>query len=205
MSGEQEQQGEEELVLFLDSEGEPAHELAAICVDLVSLSVKDVYLQWAKPPFSTSDVDWFSRRHIHGLSRNFLQRHALENEEALIADFHSWRQKYTINEIFAHAPGKEEVLLDLTITDVMLPTWIERCKSLHHRSALCMKTLDMHVKDTACTRFDTHNEYKGWTKNCTEGDLARQEFGHHCALYDSVSILLYKFPDINLFAYSLCH
>lgn len=192
--------GDEQLILLVDSEGEPAQELAAICVDLVSLTIKDVYLNYAKPPSVTPDVDWFSRRHIHGLSREFLQRCAFENEDALLADFHSWRKKYIINEIFAHAPGKEEVLLNLAITDVKLPPWIERCKSLHHRVALCMKTLDMYVKDTACTRYDAHSDYEGWHQHRTRGDLARQEYGHHCALYDTVSILLYKFPDINIFS-----
>ena len=196
------QQQTEELILITDSEGSPTQELAAICVDLVSLSIKDVYLQWAKPPVhpSASDVDWFARRHLHGLSRTYLQQHAFENEEALVADFNKWRGKYTINEIFGHAPAKEEILLNAPITDVKLSPWAERYEKLHHRAALCMKTLDMHVKNTACSRLDVHNEYMGWKEPGTRsrGDLARAEYGAHCALYDCISFMLYKFPDVNL-------
>lgn len=199
----QQQEGEEQLILIVDSEGESLQEMAAICVDLVSLRIKDVYLQWAKPcqhP-KVTDVDWFSRKFIHGLNRDFLQQHGFPNEDALVKDFNAWRAKYVINEIIGHAPAKEEILLNTPITDVKLAPWAERYEALHHRVALCMKTLDMHVKDTACSRFDTHSEYEGWKvpANHKRGDLARQEYGAHCALYDCVSILLYKFPDVNIF------
>lgn len=200
---QQQQSEEEELILIIDSEGESLQELAAICLDVVNLCIKDVYLQWAKPSLPKSmDVDWFARKHVHGLNRNFLQQNGFENEEALMADFNAWRRKYTINEIIGHAPAKEEILLNLPITDVKLAPWAERYKELHHCVALCMKTLDMHVKDTACSRFTTHSEYEGWhvTRTRTRGDLAREEFGAHCALYDCVSIMLHKFPNVHLFS-----
>lgn len=196
----QREEEEEQLVLFVDSEGEPVQELAAICVDIMNHRIKDVYLKWAKIPAAFIDVDWFSRRHIHGLNRVFLRQHGFENEEALVADFQTWRQQFTINEIFAHAPAKEEILLSCSITDVKLPPWADRYKSHHHRLALSMKTLNLPVKDTICKRFETHDEYEGWKEIRTKGDLARQEYSHHCALYDCLSILMFKFPNTRLFS-----
>ena len=196
---------EEHLILILDSEGEWTCELAAICVDLKNHNIKDVYLQWAKPPAesSSSDMDWFARKYVHGLNRNFLQRYGFDSEEALVNDFNTWRSKYKISKLYGHAPAKEEILLRTPITDIQLPTWAQRHTSLHHRVALCMKTLDLPVKDIACSRFTVHNEYRGWHKNSTEGDLARQEFGAHCSLYDCISMLLYKFPEVRLFSNDL--
>lgn len=197
------QQQQAEYILIVDTQGEPVQELAAICIDVVSLCIKDVYLQWAKPFLSQSpDGDWFARKHIHGLNRKFLQQHGFENEEALVADFNAWRGKYAINEIIGHAPAKEEILLNLPITDVKLAPWIKRYNKLHHCVALCLKTLDMHIKDIQCSRFKVHNEYEGWIMPVarTGDDLARQEFGAQCSLYNCVSILLYKFPNVNLFS-----
>lgn len=199
-----EQHAKEQLVLIVDSEGCPCQELAAICVDLVSGSIKDVYLKWAKPP--SKDDDWYSRKHIHGLSLNFLENYGLENEEALVADFNSWRQKFIIDEMFAHAPDKENILLNCRITDVAIPPWAKRRTEWYHRHALCMKIFNLSIKGTCCSRMRIHSAYEGWkpsrnrgrTRDDNPGDMARQEYGHHCALYDCVSILLYKFPNTEL-------
>ena len=91
------------------------------------------------------------------------------------------------------------MVLNLHITDVILPSWADRVRLPSHRVALCIKNLDMHVKDVNCLRFDRHGEYEGWPKFNTESDLARQELGHQCALYDAMSILLYIFPDAKIF------
>lgn len=189
------QRTEEQLILVTDSEGYPVQELAAICYDLTSNSVKDVFLNWAKLPYK--DNDWFARKHIHGLSPDFLQAHGLENEAALVADFHTWRQKYVINEIFAHAPHKEEVLLNLRITDVALCPWAERRKDFDFKRTLVFKILNIPIHGTTCYLEHAHKAYEGWrhTRKGSLGDIARQEYGHHCALYDCVYILLHKFPQ----------
>ena len=193
---------EEQLILFLDSEGEETQEMAAILVDTISMKIKDVYLNWAKPPSKLGlvDIDWYSRKHVHGLSRTFLQNRGLESEEALVADFQTWLQQYQINEFCGHAPAKEEILLGRQITDVKLPPWKDRLALESFRITQLMKSLDISVLGKRCSRSTVHCEYKNWSRFQTPGDHVRQVFGHHCAFYDCVMILLFTLPDIELFS-----
>lgn len=194
----QDMSDEQQLLLFVDTEGNPTQELAAICFDVINLCVKDVYLQYAKPLPGPEDMDWFARRHVHGLNRAYLEQHGFDTEEGLVADFHTWRQKHCINEIYAHAPEKEKRLLNIPITDVHLPSWSERSKLACHRKAMRMKLMSEPIVDTFCIPSLVHAEYRGWPKHHSEGDFARQEFGVHCALFDCVAILCHLFPDASL-------
>lgn len=193
---------EEQLVVILDSEGEETQELAAICVDLSHLRIKDVYLKWAQPPSlpDDCDTDWWARKHVHGLNRNFLKANGFANEKALVDDFQSWLQQYEILEFLGHAPAKEEILLNRGITDVRLPNWSQRPASTWFSLSRAMKTLEIGPKSNIyCSRFH-HSEYRGWCKDKTDGDRARNRFGYHCALYDCVGIVLFLFPDIIPFS-----
>ena len=187
----------EELLLFIDSEGTPVQELAAILVDTITMSIKDTFLQWAFPEV---DTDWYARKHVHGLSRSFLRHHGLENEKKLLESFHAWRNQYTINEIFAHAPVKEEILLNLKITDACLLPWAERDTTPAHRIALRMKNDACALNGIVCEMWRVHNEYKGWPRLCGKGDYARSSFGPHCAWFDSIEVMLTILPDMTSLA-----
>lgn len=193
---------EECLVVILDSEGEESQEMAAICFDTISLRIKDVYLNWANLPSKEGvcDKDWFSRKHVHGLNREFLANNGLTNEDELIADFQTWLKQYHVHQFYGNAPAKEECMLNISIVDVHMPDWTDRSQLECFRMAHLMKALDIGVKGKSCSRETVHCEYSGWSRHKTSGDRVRQLFGHHCALYDCVMILLYLYPKAKLFS-----
>lgn len=194
---------DEQLLLFIDCEGTPIQELAAICVDIVSKRVKDVYLQYAKPfpiPNEQSsgggDTDWYARRYIHGLNRNFLEDCGFDNEEQLKKHFLTWLSQYTINEVYANNPAKECHFLDIPITDVRLPQWSQRSNTLEHSTVIDMKLNLQPIHRTVCNTWFIHNEYRGWHKHNSLGDRARKEYGVHCALFDAAEVLFHVIPDM---------
>ena len=192
---------EEYLVVFIDSLGEETQELAAICFDVYNLSIKGVYLNWANNPSKRGicDVDWFSRKHVHGINRTFLMQNGLKNENELVGDFQSWLRQYNVIKFYGNASCKEECLLNTTINDVNLPQWSDRPQLECFRIAKLMKNMELSVKGKSCSPA-VHCEYGGWAGHKSVADFARKTFGHECALYNCVLILLFIFPKAKLFS-----
>ena len=77
------------MIVFVDCEGEPLQEFTALYVNVEKQLIVDVFHRHVCYPF-TYDKDSFSRRHIHGLNRDFLSKNGLSNESVLLLHFRKW-------------------------------------------------------------------------------------------------------------------
>ena len=66
--------------MFIDSEGIPIQDLAAIEIDVESKRIDDVFHAFAN---CEEKDDSFSRLHVHGLCTSYLKRHDFVNELTL--------------------------------------------------------------------------------------------------------------------------
>ena len=73
-------------VIFVDTEGNPVQELAAICINDTS-DIIDTYLQYCRCSFSD---DLYARKHVHGLNPVFLERKGFHCTSDLLHDFMFW-------------------------------------------------------------------------------------------------------------------
>ena len=103
--------------IIIDCEGDPVQEFSALYVNFSNGVIADVFHRHVKYPFPC-DRDYFSRRHVHGLDRNFLQIQGLRDEPELVSVFHEWLTTHPYDNIYAHAPHKEAKLLSLSVRDV---------------------------------------------------------------------------------------
>ena len=182
-------------MIFIDSEGEPIQEFSALYVCPRTHEIRDVFHSFVKyPPSMSYDGDKYARVHIHGLNIAYLQRHGLDNEEELLSLFHKWLKKYPSAALFAHAPSKEKTFLNVSIQDVCLLPWKERCMLQSHQTALTFKMENIPICDTIC---NAHTSFRGWkpkrTYSMTPTDVAKCNFSHHCSLYDVFECFLYFF------------
>jgi len=178
------------MIVFVDCEGEPLQEFTALYVDVQKRLILDVFHHHVCYPF-THDKDSFSRRHIHGLNRDFLSRHGLSDESALLLLFREWLSKRPYSCIYAHGPEREKRFLSLPIQDVCLKPWKERIHCYSHQVALSLKLNFVPICGVTC---HAHDEVT-WKVNCknvpSETDFAKKQFFHHCSLYDCVECFLY--------------
>ena len=181
------------MLIFVDTEGEPVQEFSAIYVS-ESGDIVDVFHHHVKYPF-VYDYDFFSRRYIHGLKRDFLSRKGLSCENSLIKLFHKWLDSHPFKAIYAHAPAKESKLLSLFIDDVFLKPWKDRIHCQSHQLALSMKLNSVPLCDVTCHAHETVYWKAKDICNPTVSDLAKMDFFHHCSLYDCVECQLAFFTS----------
>ncbi len=178
--------------VIVDCEGTPTQEFSALYVDETTCCVVDVFHHYVKYP-SERDEDFTARQYVHGLNREFLLRNGLPNEHDLVKVFHEWLAKRPYVHIYAHAPAKERELLSLPIRDVCLKPWIERIECESHKIALAMKLNCIPVHQSYCFAHD----YVKWKPkrawNPSRTDIAKENFFHHCSLYDCFECFLYLF------------
>ena len=86
--------------VFMDTEGTPTQELAALLVD-DQWRIVDTYHAFAA--CKTTD-DTFSRRHLHGLEIHILYSIGFPNEAALLFDFLRWAASKKVDTFFANDP-----------------------------------------------------------------------------------------------------
>ena len=179
-------------MLFIDSEGEPVQEFSAIYVHNETYEILDVFHRYVVYPSIAYDCDTFARHHVHGLSTSFLSKHGLRDEDELLCEFNKWLLSHPCDIIYANAPSKEEGLLNMSIMDIRLKPWKERCLLPSHRSALSMKLNSIPISDTVC---HAHSSFRGWKPkkgDCiSPTDSAKIAFSYHCSLYDSIECLLF--------------
>lgn len=184
------------MILFLDSEGEPIQEFTALYVDPQTMDIVDVFHEYVKYPY-IRDSDRWARQHVHGLHLNFLSENGLVNEEELKRKFHNWLSSHPYDNIYGHAPRKEEVFLQLPIVDICLQPWKTRRQILSHRLALSLKKSDIPICGVQCSL--AHKSYLSWRpKNrhsLTPADCAKFDFGHHCSLYDCTELYFEFMPE----------
>lgn len=178
------------MIVFVDCEGEPLQEFTALYVNVEKQLIVDVFHRHVCYPF-TYDKDSFSRRHIHGLNRDFLSKNGLSNESVLLLHFRKWLSERPYTCIYAHAPDKEKRFLSLPIQDVNLKPWKERIYCNSHQIALFMKLNFVKICDVSCHAHD----FVSWKVKCkqspSETDCAKKNFSYHCSLYDCVECFLF--------------
>lgn len=181
------------MLIFIDSEGEPVQEFTALYVDEQSGKIVDVFHQHVRYPLPR-DKDYFARRHIHGLCRNYLQHHGLRDESDLRLSFKAWLKTHPFSKLVANAPQREISLLSMQICDIHLKPWKERINCDSHKVALFMKNNQIPICNTICY---AHKCFIGWRpKKCnalSESDTAKSHFGFHCSLYDTFECSLFYF------------
>lgn len=181
-------------MIFIDCEGDPIQEFSAIYVNEKTHDICDVFHYYVKYPSSmTFDGDKFARFHIHGLNLDYLSSHGLESEDELRVLFIKWLKKWPSSScIYAHAPFKEKTFLNISVQDVSLPSWKERCDLQSHQTALFMKVNHVPILNVVCK---AHTSFKGWKAKrpyCMNAtDVAKCNFLFHCSLYDCIECFLF--------------
>lgn len=178
-------------MLFVDIEGTPMQELAAIVCN-VEYDIIDVFHAFVFYPF---EVDLWSRLHVHGLNPKYLRKEGYRNPNSLRRDFYAWLRQYSIANIYANNPSREErELRRLTFSNINVQSWKERNKDPAYITALEYKKKALPIGGKkSCA--DAHSSFKGWKVNrntWNNADYVKAEHGHHCALYDAFHIYLTK-------------
>lgn len=179
--------------VYLDSEGTPVQEFSAIYVDPSTLLIKEVFHRYVRFPFEPFDPDMWARFHIHGLNIDYLREHGVSDEKTLVEEFKEWLSSRPHVALYAHAPSKEENLLDLPIEDVNLLPWIQRDNDVSHKLACNLKQTNHPICDVNCR--EAHFSFVRWKSSKMyankESERIKHAFGHHCSLYDAVECFLY--------------
>ena len=175
--------------LFIDCEGEPVQELTAIEVSASDFAIIDVFHAHANVPFGRDD-NW-ARRNIHGLNLDFLNNHGFPTEHELQAAFHVWYSKRNSVINFVNNPGKESKFLNIKLSDVQLPIWIERVNTPAHQIALAFKRHETPIGNATCFS-SIHNCYSpDYNNSMDKRTCAKKEWGFHCSLYDAYEVYLH--------------
>ena len=182
------------MYIFIDCEGEPIQEFTALYVDSVSHDILDVFHRHVK--FTKTygyDSDRWARRHVHGLNREYLALHGVQDEHVLLREFKDWLQWHPYEQILANAPRKESMFLNLPIHDVCLPPWKDRAVLLSHRLAVSLKRDAMPINGIQCSV--AHSCFIDWCPrrpySLSPKDVIKRDFGFHCSLYDCMELYFY--------------
>ena len=184
--------------IYVDTEGVPVQELAAICVNWDSFQIYSVYLDYAMCALPETQSCAFTRRHIHGLNLSFLcDRHSSSSD--LISNFYHWVDLLP-NDFdylfFANDPTMEKKLFPhLQFFDVRLPPWVDRIHLRSHKLAQDAKKNSVSFLNKHCSASAVHSAYKPLhcsTHTVSPSQRAMLKSGHHCALYDAFECYLYQ-------------
>lgn len=183
--------------IFIDMEGARVEELAAIAVNSETLQILDVFHEFALPQL----CDLWSRKHVHGLSEEWLNHHAqYNNEEELMCAFRLWLRGKNMMAMLANDPAKERQAFGklFNITDLCFPTWERREQRPSHQMAFHFKESFIPVLNKRCCRL-AHSEFTHYPAyRGTPNEFARKRWGVHCALYDCYEAYLSFVEDRNL-------
>ena len=174
-------------IIFIDTEGSPTQELSALEMDYETREIVDVFHGYA---FTTED-DYFARKHIHGLSPDFLKKAGYESPSQLIETFHSWLRGKRFIFLFGNNPGKEVKDLQLFISDIGLDQWKTRAYKAYHEVAYSFKKQNIPICSKRCC-VEAHSMYhSAIVRPFNLGDAAKERHGHHCSLYDCFEMYLF--------------
>ena len=156
-------------------------------MNALTRQIVDVYHSHAR---TYKDNSW-ARLHIHGLHLTFLEQHGFSDEEALIHDFKTWLHGKDILVINANDPNKEASTLNLLIKDMSIPPWAERVYQPYHQMALTYKHDFIPILDKRCCA-EAHAAFSKYPmKRLSETEIAKRDYGFHCALYKAYELYLY--------------
>ena len=174
--------------LFLDMEGSPVQEIAAIQVKKDNYEVMDVFHGYA----FTEEEDEFSRLHIHGLNKDYLKVFGHSSEASLVNVFKHWLLRTQTKEIYCNDASKERRILQIDILNFNLLPWAERMSCASHQIANRYKDYMIPVLGKFCCKV-AHSSFicAPYSPNPFTR-LAKVRHGFHCALYDVMELYFEK-------------
>ena len=175
----------QDTLIFLDIEGDPVEEFAAIEVNRQTREIIDVFHGYA----ITNTKDDFSRRHIHGLNPTCVKAQVpFPSEATLIAVFNIWIARKPCVEFYANDSLRESLVLKLDIKDFRLKPWAERKDRQSHIIARKCKERATPVLGRSCPP-EVHSSFTNAPHSRNSATFeAKAEHGYHCALYDVLEL-----------------
>lgn len=168
-------------IIFIDFEGAPIIEAAAIAVD-AQLNIVGVFhgFKTAHQPGST-----FATHAIQGLSQAFLRANGHRRPEDLLNSLKTWLRRSPAARLVATTLGRR-------VDDAGLPPWVKRPQLEAHEMARTAKLLCLKIGGVSCSGLkDAHCKYLGWPCRKTATDVVKRAAAHHCALYDCYELYLF--------------
>ena len=139
----------------------------------------------------TTELDSFSRRHVHGLNPVLLKKTGYENTYKLLKAFHSWRKNKQSVIVYGNNPTKESKELRLYMTDIGLDIWMMRDVKPYHEMALTFKKHSISICGKKCSKA-MHSKFENAiVRPYNMGDTAKERHGYHCSLYDCYELYLF--------------
>ena len=165
-------------------EGSPIQELAAIEINRKTFEIEDVFHAFA----FTKEDDSFARKHVHGLSKNYLKQEGFCSETSLLAKFRKWLVHKPNVRIFCNDAQKESKILGIKLNEFKLLPWVERRNAVSHKVANRFKKLSIPILGRKCTP-SAHACFVS-APFCANplNFLAKTEHHYHCALYDVLEL-----------------
>ena len=177
-------------IIFVDFEGSPIIEAAAIAVD--STTIIDVFHGYA----SAHQHHSFPEYAIHGLCPLYLRENGHRRPEELLLELKNWLRRWPTARLVANGPGLEASILGRRVDDAGLPPWVKRAELQCHKMAKHAKQTLFKINGVSCTGLQgAHRRFRGWPKQRTPTDLVKADGGHHCALYDCFELFLFMKYD----------
>ena len=108
-----------------------------------------------------------------------------------MSDFLDWLLRKDIVKMFANDPSKEIRVLNLPVSNIGLPCWTARSSLISHQTVLAYKSNRLPVGNKVCP-LAAHSAFQyvpSFKRSATE--LAKQEYGVHCSLYDTFALYLF--------------
>lgn len=168
-------------------EGTPIQELSALCVDVKTHVIEDVFHKHAN--FCAKDR--FARERIHGLNKFFLNKHSVGTESKLVDLFLVWLKTKNVKAIYANNPTKEAAVLGLPVINFPLSNWEERQHGFLHKWVNKMKTKSHPICDDIFCPAEAHSSFVRPIEHKNPAiSLAKLNHGFHCSLYDCIELFL---------------
>lgn len=172
--------------IFLDIEGEPCQEMAALEISRKTGEIIDVFHGYAK----TDAPDTFARKHVHGINLDYIENVDVPfpSADCLFAIFKIWMCSKSNAPIFANAGHKESSALGMKVNDFNLVPWVERKDKPSHLLAIRFKEQSIPIRGRKCPR-EAHSCFRcpPFSRNLAILD-AKSKHGYHCALYDVLEL-----------------
>ena len=163
-------------------------EVALAVVDRTSFTVVDAFCTLVKGPFSP----------------NAEYSHCISHENRIHKGIDKWQlqrilKNYITSKTILFANGIDDIakfLKDLCITwqkliDIGMPDWAGRSKQSWHLAAKDFQMNGNQIGNAHCNYNQIHNMVFMSRKPTTEGRIARNVHGKHCALTDVMELIFF--------------
>ena len=156
-------------------------------MDYVTKEIVDVFHEHA----FTNLPDTFSRKHIHGLSSEFLKAKGHTSPSDLVTAFKRWLAPKNHILMYANNPKKEMDEFHTYICDIGLDAWKKRNDKTYHIIANTFKKHFIPIRSKRCSP-EAHSSFtRALVRPNNLSDAAKEQHGFHCSLYDAYELYLF--------------